>query len=114
MSSGTGSATSQPATSSRLRPKWSASAPGREVRERLRRSEGDDEGEDGGRRAKSELLLADEREDAALEADHRPDEGVERDQQPELPSVGAKPEPDARGHARAARVPERFAATICF
>ena len=72
ISSGTGSATSQPITSSRLRPTPLGESPAREVRERLRGTEGDDEGEDRERRAQPEVLLADEREHAALEPDHRP------------------------------------------
>ena len=71
ISSGTGSATSQPMTSSRLRPSALGERAGGEVGQRLGGAEGDDEGEDRRGRAQPEVLLADERQHAPLEADHR-------------------------------------------
>ena len=93
---GTGSATSQPMTRSRLRPTLVGEHAGTEVRERLRDTERDDEGEDRDARLEAELLLADEGQDASLETHHRPDEGVESDEQRELRGVRAEPEPDRR------------------
>src|SRR5207253_3549271 len=86
---------------------------GGEVSERLRRAEGDDEGEDRRARAQTEILFADQWQNASLQADHAPDEGVQRDEQPELAGVRAQTEPDRRVHARADTLPERFVATIC-
>ena len=69
-----------------------------EVGERLRHSEGDDEGENRTRRGEAEVVLADQRKDAALEADHRSDQSVQRDEQRELGGVGAQAQ--LCGHAR--------------
>ena len=78
--SGTGRASNQPNTSSRLRPTRSASVPAPRFVKRLRGAEGDDEGKDRRLRAEPKILLADQRQDAALEADHRPDQGIDANQ----------------------------------
>ena len=82
-----------------------------EVRERLRQAEGDDEGEDRRLRGEVEVLLADQRQDGALEADHRADERVDPDEQGELAGVRAQTELDVAHAGRWVR-PLRFAATI--
>jgi hypothetical protein len=61
----------------------------RQVRERLRDAEGDDEGENRPLGLESEVALADEREDAPLQPDHCADERVQADEQGELGGVGA-------------------------
>ena len=81
ISSGTGSATSQPMHEQPLAPDPVGERAGGEVRERLRDAERDDEGEDRGGRVEAEVLLADERQHASLEPDHRPDERVQPDEQ---------------------------------
>src|SRR5687767_3766629 len=87
--------------------------PGSEVRHRLRDAEGNDEREDGALRGQPEVVLADERKDAALEAHHRPDEGVERDEESELTRVRAKSEANrSRAHACVGESPRLLAATI--
>ena len=58
-----------------------------------------------------EVVLADQRQHAALQPHHRADERVQADEQAELRGVRAQPEPDA-AHARAAAIPARFALTI--
>ena len=68
---------------------------GGEVHQRLGDAEGDDEGEDRRLRAEPEVLLADQRQDAALETDHRANKSVDADQQCELAGVRSQPEPDA-------------------
>src|ERR671936_1348966 len=86
---------------------------GEEVRERLRRAEGDDEGEDRRLRAEAEVALADERQHAPLESDERADERVQPDEERELRRV--RPQPEAhgrRGHGRTATAPRLLAATI--
>src|SRR5581483_4162355 len=75
-------------------------------------AEGDDERENRGRGGEPEILLADQRQHAALEPDHRADKRVQRDEQRELACVRAQPEPDRRRHAVVGTVPTRFAATI--
>ena len=69
---------------------------GREIRERLCSTEGNDERENGTLRRESEVVLADEREDAPLEPDHSADEGIERDEERELARV--RPQPEANGN----------------
>ena len=71
ISSGTGSATSQPSDEQPLAPEPLGQLAGGEVGERLGGAEGDDEGEDRGGRGQPEVLLADERQHAPLQADHR-------------------------------------------
>ena len=78
ISSGTGSATAQPAISSRRRPTRCGERAGAEVGERLGEPEGDDERQHRGARGQAEVVAADERQRRALEADHRADEGVDR------------------------------------
>src|SRR6266516_2293772 len=95
-----------------LAPEPLGQAAGSQVRERLGRAEGDDESKDRRRRAEAEVLLADERQHAALETDHAADERVQRDEQRELVRVGAQAEPDVAGHAAAPTEPARLAATI--
>ena len=58
-----------------------------------------------------EVVLADQRQHAALQPHHRADERVQADEQAELRGVRAQPEPDG-AHARAAAIPARFALTI--
>ena len=114
ISSGTGSATAQPAISRRRRPARCGERAGAEVGERLGDAEGDDERQDRGARGQAEVLAADERQRRAFQADHRADERVDRDQQRELRAVLAQPQPDLRcGHATSASGrPLRLAATI--
>src|SRR5712692_831643 len=86
---------------------------GGEVRQRLGGAEGDDEREDRGVGAETEVLLADERQDAPLEADQRPDERVQANEEGELRRVRPQPEANrARSHRRTAAAPRLFAATI--
>src|SRR5207248_1173974 len=85
---------------------------GSQVRERLGRAESDDEGKDRRGRAEPEVLLADERQHAALQTDHAPDERVQGDEQRELPRIGAQAELDGAGHATAPTEPARLATTI--
>ena len=101
ISSGTGSASAQPAISSRRRPTRCGQRAGAEVGERLGEPEGDDERQHRGARGEAEVVAADQRQGRALEADHRADEGVDRDQQRELRAVLAQPEPDAALGSRA-------------
>ena len=58
-----------------------------------------------------EVLLADQRQNGALEADHRADEGVDPDEQRELARVRAQAELNV-AHADWSARPLRFAATI--
>src|SRR6266516_6547516 len=95
-----------------LAPEPLGQAAGSQVRERLGRAEGDDESKDRRRRAEAEVLLADQRQHAALETDHAADERVQRDEQRELPCIGAQTQTDVAGHAAAPTAPARLAATI--
>ena len=114
ISSGTGSATAQPAISSRRRPTRCGERAGAEVGERLGEPERDDERQHRRAGSQAEVLAPDQRQRRALEADHRADERVDGDQQRELRGVLAQPEPDRRGaHATSASGrPARLAATI--
>src|SRR5204862_8340244 len=85
---------------------------GSQVRDRLGRAESDDEGKDRRGRAEAEVLLANQREHAALETDHAADERIQGDEQRELSCVGAQAELNAVGHATAPTEPARLAATI--
>ena len=98
ISSGTGSATSQPITSSRLRPTRSASPPAARFVSAFAAPKATTKARIAARRVEPEVLLADERQHAALEPDHRADERVQRDEQAELARVRAQPEPNV-GHA---------------
>ena len=84
ISSGTGSASAQPAISSRRRPRRCGERAGAEVGQRLREPEGDDERQHRGAGGEAEVVAADQRQRRALEADHRADERVDRDEQREL------------------------------
>ena len=110
--SGIGSATSQPITSSRLRPDAFGQAAGGQIGDRLGGTEREHEGQDGGARAQPEVMLADQRQDASLQADHPTDERVERDQERELGGVLAQAEANRHGHAGVLVAPRRLAATI--
>ena len=90
--SGTGRPTSQPATSTGLRPNRSASAPGDEVRGGLGQSERDDEGEGRGRPGQPEDVGGEQRQDRPLLPDHPADERVDGDEQGELAGVRAQSE----------------------
>src|SRR3954464_229268 len=85
---------------------------GEQVCGRLRGAEREHEGEDRRGRAEAEVLLADDREHAALQPDHRAHERVQPDEQAELGRVRAQAEPHRQAHAGTTALPERFAATI--
>ena len=89
-STGTGSATSQPAISSRRRPSRAASAPAPRLVSALRQPERDDEREHRRSRRDPEVGLADQRQRRALEPDHRAHERVDGHQQAELRGVRAQ------------------------
>src|SRR5881392_3500290 len=85
---------------------------GSQVRDRLGRAESDDEGKDRRGRAEAEVLLANQRQHAALETDHAADECVQTYKKRELVRVGAQTESDVAAHAAAPTQPARLAATI--
>jgi hypothetical protein len=93
---GTGRPTSQPRTSTRLRPPGVGELAGDEIGKGLDDAEADDEGDDERRRGDAELLRADQRHDRSLDPDHAADEGVNQDEQRELPPVLLQPQPDRR------------------
>ena len=96
ISSGTGSASSQPRTSSRLRPTRSARPPAARFESAFAIPKATTKERIAACRGEAEVLLADERQDAALESDHRADEGVQPDEQPELAGVRAQAELNRR------------------
>ena len=83
----------------------------REVGQRLRGAERDDEGEDRGLRLEPEVLLPDQRQHGPLHSDHGADERVDPDEECELRRVLPQTELDG-GHAGGVEGPRRFAATI--
>ena len=89
-------------TSSRLRPMRSARSPAARLVSAFAAPKATTKARIAALRAKPEVMLADERQHAALEPDHRADERVQPDEQRELARVRAQPEPDLRRHARRA------------
>ena len=77
-SSGTGTATSQPATRTGLRPYRSDQRPGEVVGRRLGHAEREDERQRGGVGGEVEHLLGQQRQDGAFLAEHAADQGVDR------------------------------------
>ena len=104
ISSGTGNATSQPITSSRLRPSRSASSPAARFVSAFAAPKATTKARIAERRAQPEVLLADERQHAPLEPDHAADERVQPDEERELAGVRAQAEPHrpSRGGAHLA------------
>ena len=104
--SGTGSATSQPATSSRLRPRRSASAPAARLVNALAAPKATTKARiaEVERRPKSCLPTSGStlRSRPTIAADER----VQADEQAELASVRAQPQPDRVGHAIASTLPD--------
>ena len=99
ISSGTGSATSQPITSSRLRPSRSASSPAARLVSAFAAPKATTKARIAEVEREAEVLLADQRQHAALEPDHAADERVQPDEQAELACVRAQAELDRSGHA---------------
>ena len=101
---GTGTPTTQPATSTFFLPDAIRQGARYQVGARLDHPEGDDEREDRRVQHQPELLGADQGDHGALQAYHPAHEGVDQDQQRELPPVLLQTEAD---DGRALRLHER-------